>query len=128
MLAALLVNEPRGGYYEAAMKTGVIDGKFFIARDGSIFSLDDIEDEKERRDVVKKVVKAVRKSKLPKVKKKEVERAIPKFKARKKAAPQPDYETLAKDLKKYREFVEFVQRLFAEEEEMALMMLLLEID
>lgn len=89
-------------------------------------SLDELKEPEERRHVVKKVVKAVRKSKLAKTHKREVERRIPRV--GKKKSRQPDYETLAKDLKKYREFIEFVQRLFAEEEEMALMLMLMELE
>ena len=128
MLAALLANLPQGGIADDWRKTGIIDGRFYIGRNGEVFDLE--EDEPDTK-VVKKIVRALRKITLPKIEEQEVQQISRKLVTPKRTPLRPikrDAKDHAQRLADFRRLVAILKRAAQEEEEMALLMLLLEID
>jgi len=129
MLASLLLNEPRGGI-PPKFKTGRLGDGLYLGMNGCVINVN-----KKRRDTAHKVVEAIKKLELLPTVKVELEALLPTYQGlkvsksgKKRKQKRIDYDKLACDVGLMERILERMVTEVEQEEETALLMLLMELD
>jgi len=129
MLASLLLNEPRGGV-PSKFKTGRLGDGLYLGMNGCVINTN-----QKRRDTAKKVVGAIKKMDIIPSVKAELVSLLPVYKGlkvskggKKRKQKRIDYDKMACDVDLMERILERMVTEVEQEEETALLVLLMELD